>query len=127
MDVSKLESLSTETLQAMRDGCIAVLKKRSAGALYNGRIAWFLDSKGNKRYIRIKRINPKSISGQEVNPDNYAELPMRWKVSPHSLNPVVDKGYELKTMARTRAEEEAKAQRLAENDKPVAAYGDDAW
>jgi len=127
MDLSKLETLSTETLQAMRDECMAVLKKRSAGALFTGRIAWFLDAKGDKRYIRIKRVNPKTISGQEVNPDNYSELPTRWKVSPGSLNPVIEKEYELRTMAKNRAAQEAHAKKLAENDKPVAAYGDDAW
>ncbi len=123
MDLSKLESLSSETLQALRDKCIEVLKSRVGSGLYRGAVAWFNDSTGKKRYIRIKRVNAKTVSGQEYDYEHGVELTMRWKVSPMMLNVIVDKKRELTSMAAQRLAQERRAAELAAADKPEADYG----
>jgi hypothetical protein len=123
MDLTKLEVLSSETLQALRDKCVEVLRLRTAGAVRVGATAWFLDSAGKKRYLRITRINAKTVSGREV--DEYRnELPTRWKVSPSSLNVVVEKKQELtKLAAQRQAQERIAAEREAAN-RPSDGYGE---
>lgn len=127
MDLSKLEGLSSETLQALRDKCIEVLKSRVGSGLRAGALAWFNDSTGKKRYIRIKRVNHKTVSGKEYDYEHGVEMPMGWKVSPMMLNIVVDKKRELTSMAATRLVQERRAAELAEADKPETPYEDAPW
>ena len=127
MDLSKLEALSSETLQAVRDKCIEVLKVRVGAAIRVGAIAWFNDSAGKKRYIKIKRVNGKTISGVEWDNEFSKELPMRWKVSPMMLNVVLEKKRELTTLAAQRLAQEREAAERAAADRPKDDAYDSAW
>ena len=61
MDLTKLESMSSDALRAIRDKTIEVLATRTDNQLRTGSIAWFKDREGNKRYVKITRANPKSM------------------------------------------------------------------
>ena len=131
MDLSKLELMTTDALQAIRDKCAEVLKKRAGLAIRHGVVAWFMDSSGKKRFMRIARINPKSVSGYEVDPDSHFRMgKTSWKVGQSLLNPVVDKEQELKLLQVAQAKlarEQKTAASVAKTDKPVADYESDAW
>ncbi len=89
MDLSRLESMSSEGLQAIRDKCVEVLAARRATSLRRGCIAWFLDGKGMKRTIRVERINTKTVSGREIDPITLQTLGgLGWRVTPSVLNMV---------------------------------------
>jgi hypothetical protein len=91
MDLSKLESMSSEALQAIRDKCIDVLGKRKGNSLRRGAVGWFLDRQNAKRYIYVERINQKTVSGYEVDPITRARISLTsWRVSPNLLNMVGD-------------------------------------
>ena len=91
MDLIKLELLSSEALQAVRDKCIDVLTKRRASTLRRGAIGWFMDGKGGKRFLYVDRINTKTVSGHEVDPITHKRLnTTTWRVSPNLLNIVGD-------------------------------------
>jgi hypothetical protein len=88
MDLKKLEGLSTEALASIRDKCAEVLRGRSEIALRSGAIGYFRDQRGVKRFMRVTRINQKTVSGYECDPETGARLgsaEARWKVSPHLL------------------------------------------
>lgn len=85
MNLDALEKMSTDALFAIRDRTIEVLRQRSQAALRIGAIGWILDDKGGKRFMRIKRVNGKSISAIEVDPITHRELPTRWRVGHNSL------------------------------------------
>lgn len=129
MDLSKLEVVSTDALQAIRDKCADVLKKRAGLAIQRGAVAWFLDKEGGKRFMRISRINQRTCSGNEVDPDTHCLKPMTWKVGMGALTPVVDKEVEQRRLSIERQKRDAAQKRAAtaaESDKPVADYGS-AW
>lgn len=91
MDLTKLESMSSEALQAIRDKCIDVLTKRRTNSLRRGAIGWFMDNKGGKRFLYIERINTKTVSGYEVDSVTQRRLnTTTWRVSPALLNIVGD-------------------------------------
>lgn len=90
-----MEKLSSESLQTIRDKAGEILKARGATALRRGAIGWFLDRAGTKRFMQVRRINAKTISGIEVDPVTFAPIAGRstWRVSPNLLNMVLtDKG-----------------------------------
>lgn len=90
MDLSKLDKLSTDALQKMRDTCQDILTKRNANAMRVGAVGWFLDGQGVKRFIRITRVNHKTVSGILVDEVTFMDLSagrgQKWRVSPSLLN-----------------------------------------
>lgn len=91
MDLSKLDSVSSEGLQMLRDRCVELLAKRNTTQLRRGAIAWFMDSSGTKRHIYITRINTKTVSGEEMDPITRVRIPHKtWRVTPRLLNIVGD-------------------------------------
>lgn len=87
MDLTKLESMSSEALQAIRDKCIDTLAKRKDNSLRRGAIGWFLDRTNAKRYLYVERINTKTVSGYEVDSITRKRLSATtWRVSPNLLN-----------------------------------------
>lgn len=93
MDLTKLESMSSDALRAIRDKTIEVLAARTDNQLRTGSIAWFKDGEGNKRYVKIARVNPKSMSAVEVDPVHYAPVSTAtWRVSRNLLNVVDNPG-----------------------------------
>lgn len=87
MDLTKLESMSSEALQAIRDRCVEVLTSRKANSLRRGGVAWFFDKEGRKRTMLVERINAKSVSGREIDPVTLQKLGgTTWRVSPALLN-----------------------------------------
>ena len=83
MDLTVLEKMSTEALIALRDKTKEVLDKRSVGALRRGGVGFFSDQKGNRRFMRIERINDKSVSGYEVDGLHFQRLSPtggKWRV-----------------------------------------------
>lgn len=86
MDLTKLEALSTDALCAMRDKCAEILRSRSVTALRRGAKGWFLASSGEKVFVRIDRINQKTLSCTKLNADTLAPMEgHRWKVSPQMV------------------------------------------
>jgi len=86
MDLQKLEALSTDALGAIRDKCSEILRTRSDGALRTHAVGFFNDSNGKRHYIRIQRINQKTVSGVEVDAADHAiTFKNKWKVSPQLL------------------------------------------
>lgn len=91
MDLTKLESMSSDALQAIRDKCVEVLGNRKANSLRRGAIGWFLDRNNAKRFLFIERINAKTVSGYEVDSITRRRLnTTTWRVSPALLNIVGD-------------------------------------
>lgn len=91
MDLSKLDHISTEGLQALRDRCVEILAKRKTSTLRRGVIAWFMDRDGNKRHIYVTRINAKTVSGEEVDSITRVRNPLKtWRVTPALLNVMAD-------------------------------------
>lgn len=89
MDLSKLDQISSEGLQALRDRCVELLAKRNSTSLRRGAIAWFMDRNGNKRHIYVTRINAKTVSGEELDPITRVRNSFKtWRVSPQMLNVV---------------------------------------
>ena len=90
MDLSKLDLLSTAALQALRDRAQDILTKRNANTLRHGAIGWFKDRIGQKRFIRIIRVNAKTVTGIEVDGTTFMDTSvgrgMTWRVSPMLLN-----------------------------------------
>ena len=100
MDLNKLEALSTEALSAIRDKCAEVLRTRSEVALRHGAIGWFLDGGGKRHFMRVDRINTKTISGVEVDAtDHSIAFKNKWKVSPNLLT-IVGTGPKPKPVVR---------------------------
>ena len=89
MDLSKLELLSTETLVAMKEKVADILSRRQDVSLRVGRVGWFKTNQGGKQYIRITRVNAKTVSGVAVDPITFMDLSeLRgrwWRVSPNLL------------------------------------------
>lgn len=93
MDLSKLESMSSDALRAIRDKSIEVLATRTDNQLRTGSIAWFKDKEGNKRYVKITRANVKSMSAVEVDPVSYGPVSTAtWRISRNLLNVVNNPG-----------------------------------
>ena len=87
MDLTKLESMSSEALQAIRDKCVEVLASRKENSLRRGGVAWFFDKDGRKRTMMIERVNAKSVSGREIDPVTLKNIGGTvWRVSPALLN-----------------------------------------
>ena len=92
MDLSKLEMMGSDTLQAIRDKCVEVLAARRENSLRRGATAWFIDSKGVKRTMLIERINSKTVSGREIDPITRQYIgSATWRVTPALLNVVGEK------------------------------------
>jgi hypothetical protein len=93
MDLSKLESMSSDALRAIRDKTIEVLATRTDNQLRTGSIAWFKDKEGNKRYVKITRANPKSMSAVEVDPVTHGPTSTTtWRIGRALLNVVSNPG-----------------------------------
>lgn len=91
MDLTKLESMSSEALQAIRDKCVEVLVSRQKNTLRRGATAWFLDRDGHKRTVIVERINSKTVSGYEIDPTTRARVnTINWRISPALLNVIGD-------------------------------------
>lgn len=91
MNLSALESMSSDALLAIRDKCVSVLESRKTATLRRGAVGWFMDRNGVKRFLYIERINAKSVSGYEVDELTRRRLnPTTWRVSPALLNIVGD-------------------------------------
>lgn len=91
MDLTKLESMSSEALQAIRDKCVEVLGNRRSNSLRRGAVGWFLDRNNAKRFLYVERINAKTVSGYEVDPITRVRVnTTTWRVSPNLLNIVGD-------------------------------------
>lgn len=103
MDLNKLEALSTDALAAIRDKCAEVLSSRSETALRRGAIGYFRDSRtGTKRFMRITRVNQKTVSGHEVDPESGLRVGAansNWKVS-FSLLTILGTGPKPKPIVR---------------------------
>lgn len=92
MDLSKLQLLNTETLQAMKVEIDRVLADRLDTRPMPGRTARFKSSRdGQERFVLITRLNPKTISCTELG--NSVQPGANWKVSYAALkvDPIVKK------------------------------------
>lgn len=89
MDLTVLEKMSTEALYKIRDHTMQILANRSMTGLRVGGVGWFLDKQGRKRFLRVERVNAKSVSGREV--DEVTLMPLsafggQWRVSRTLMN-----------------------------------------
>ena len=94
MDLSVLEKMSTEALCGIRDKAADILRERSSGALRVGMIGYFIDSRGNRRMLRVDRVNQKTVSGVEVDAIHHMPLSAKsggWRVS-KNLMTMIDTG-----------------------------------
>jgi len=95
MDLSKLNSLSTDTLQEMNRHIVGVLRHRqaltqmNAGAKLkiNGK-ATFVDRLGRTVTVRVDKINVKSVNCSELNERGVTTK--NWRVAPTLLTPLSD-------------------------------------
>lgn len=100
MDLTKLEAMSTEALASIRDKCSEVLRNRSETALRIGAVGSFTDSLGKRHFMRVQRINQKTVSGYEVDAaDHNIVFKNKWKVSPQLLT-IVGTGPKPKPIVR---------------------------
>lgn len=90
MDLSKLQLLNTDVLQAMQIEIAKVLVDRLDTRIIRGRTARFTDTSSQfERLVVIERLNQKTVSVTELG--NSREPGKKWKV-PHSMlrvDPVV--------------------------------------
>lgn len=87
MNLAALESMSSDALQAIRDKCVEILGSRKCLSLRHGAVGWFFDRQGAKRFLKVERINPKTVSGHEVDGVTHQRLTtVNWRVSPQLLN-----------------------------------------
>lgn len=93
MDLSKLEQMTTDALRAIRDKCDAVLTTRVDNQLRSGSIASFRDRDGSTRYLRVNRVNDKSVSGVECDPKTFGAISTtRWRVGRSLLTVIANPG-----------------------------------
>lgn len=88
MNLDVLDKMSTAALSEIQERVKTILHQRSSGALRVGKVGWFLDNKGAKRFMRIERINAKTIGGREVDGIHFQPLSAfggKWRVSPNLL------------------------------------------
>jgi hypothetical protein len=94
MNLDALDKMSTAALSEIQERVTRILHNRSSGAMRVGRVGWFLDNNGNKRFMRIERINSKTIGGREVDAIHHHPLSAfggKWRVSPNLLT-MIDTG-----------------------------------
>ena len=94
MNLDVLDKMSTAALSEIQERVKRILHVRSSGAMTRGKVGWFLDNAGNKRFIRIERINAKTIGGREVDAIHHMPLSTmggKWRVSPNLLT-MIDTG-----------------------------------
>lgn len=87
LDLSQLATLSSESLNMLKKEVSLILRKRSCKI---GSVSWFMDKSGNKRFIRITGVNPKTVSGIEVDWVTHAPKTGKWRVSHDCLTSVSD-------------------------------------
>lgn len=92
LDLSTLGTLSDTALDQIKKECDLLLRKRTCKI---GAVAWFEDKGRSKRYIRITGVNPKTVSGVEVDFATHAVKGGKWRVSHSCLRPVGDLGADL--------------------------------
>jgi hypothetical protein len=52
-------------------------------------VTWYSDKRNKQVYIKVGRINPKSLAGDECNADGTSKpIPMTWRVSPTMVKAV---------------------------------------
>lgn len=115
MELNRLELLSSSVVEKIRDKCADILRGRKVAEVRAGALAWFTDRGGVKHTVRVSRINPKTVSCQEIDPVTLEPMRTKWKVSPMFLNPIVD---------------EAKARKLempVVAHKPTTVMEGDSW
>jgi len=101
MDLSKLELMTTDALRAIRDKCEAVLTTRVDNQLRSGSIASFKDRDGSIRYLRVNRVNGKSVSGVECDPTTYGAISTtRWRVGRSLLTVIANPGVKPAAVAK---------------------------
>lgn len=94
MNLSALDKMSTSALSEIQEHVKKILHARSSGAMRVGKVGWFLDNNGAKRFMRIERINAKTIGGREVDAVHHMPLSAfggKWRVSPNLLT-MIDTG-----------------------------------
>ena len=94
MNLDVLDKMSTAALSEIQERVKRILHSRSSGAMRPGKVGWFLDVHGHKRFIRIERINAKTIGGREVDAIHHMPLSTmggKWRVSPNLLT-MIDTG-----------------------------------
>lgn len=81
----RLNGLSTESLNELKEKIDAILKDRRSLAMQIGSLVSFENSRDGERvYMVIDRINTKSISGKKIDPQTGIATKQQWRVS-HGL------------------------------------------
>jgi hypothetical protein len=93
MDLSKLNSLSTDTLRQMNTHIVSVLRQRQAQTQFEAgsklRIsgkATFVAKTGRTVTVVVDKINVKAVNCTEIVPDGKPTT-LKWRVAPSFLNP----------------------------------------
>lgn len=93
MDMSRLNSMSTESLRQLNNMVVGVLRQRSAQEAFDqgrqfriGQMVKFKDRYGRPVTMQIERINTKTISG--IARDAVTGRKTNWRVHPSFLSPV---------------------------------------
>lgn len=121
LDLSQLATLSNDSLTKLKQECSLLLRKRSCKV---GAVATFMDKSGNKRYIRITGVNPKTVSGVEVDGLTHAPKTGKWRVSHDCLTPLAEGviGREVTFAPKEEAERDT-----APSAHTITTAVDDAW
>lgn len=85
MNLSMLDGMKTESLQAIQEHITKLMAARFDTSIRRGRTATFMDSRGGiTRTIRIDQVNRITVSATEISP----EAGKRWKVGLQSVKVV---------------------------------------
>lgn len=87
---ASLKKLSLESLKSLRSLISLEIESRTINAIREGGYAQFNGGSrraGGKVYIRVERINMRSVSGREVDPKTLRLLPTTWRVGIAALSP----------------------------------------
>lgn len=94
MDLSKLNSLSTDTLRQMNTHIVSLLRQRQSQTQFEagsklriGQKATFVSRDGRNVTVFVDKINVKTVNCTEVGPDGKRMPTLKWRVAPSFLKP----------------------------------------